>query len=109
MMGAMTEAMAHTSPFPGGIAATCDELAACADGVIQTLRVSRSRAAAGNLVRLDGLEAQVAQLCARCLCLDRRDQPSLRELLLELRAELDALTALQAARREAAPCRCTTY
>ncbi len=105
----MTQTMTHASPSPTGTAAARDELAACADGVIQTLRVSRARAAAGGRVSLDGLEAQVAQLCARCLGLDRRDQSSLRQLLLALRAELDATMALQIALQETAPCPSTTY
>ncbi len=104
----MTEATAHFSPSLNSTAAARDEVAASADGVIQTLRVTRSLAAAGRAVRLDGLEAQVAHLCARCLGLERQDQSSLRQLLLALRAELDATMALQTAPPETAPCPSTT-
>ena len=109
MMRAMSEATARIVPPSTSTAAARDELAASADGVIQTLRVTRSLAATGRVIRLDGLEAQVAQLCARCLGLDRQDQGSLRQLLLALRAELDATMALQIRLQETAPCPSTTY
>ncbi len=103
----MTEATAHgLLPFISTPAR--DEAAAAADGVIQTLRITRSLAASGHVVRLDGLEARVAHLCARCLGLDTQDQSSLRQLLLALRAELDATMALQTTSREPAPCPSTT-
>ena len=101
--------MAQSSPSRIGAAAARIEVAASADGVIQTLRATRALVAAGGFVRLDGLEAQVAQLCARCLGLERQDRSSLRQLLLALRAELDATIALQATPRETAPCPSTTY
>ena len=101
--------MAQSPPSRIGTATARNEAAASADGIIQTLRVTRALIAAGGLVRLDGLEAQVAQLCARCLGLERRDQTSLRQLLLALRAELDATIALQATLRETPPCPSTTY
>ncbi len=105
----MTEAITHMSRSSISAATARTEVATSADGVIQTLRVTRALAAAGGLVRLDGLEAQVAQLCARYLGLERQDRSSLRQLMLALRAELDVTMELQAALPERAPCPSMTY
>ena len=104
----MTDAMAQSSPARIGTAAARNEAAAAADGIIQTLRATRAVVAAGGLVCLDGIETEVAQLCVGCLGLERPDQSSLRQLLLALRAELDATMALQTALPETAPCPSTT-
>lgn len=97
----MTQSVAGVTAFPiDATAALCD-VAASADGVVQTLRVARALINNGRVVCLEGLEAEVARLCARCLGLDRQDAASLRLHLLALRAELDATTLLLNARQDA--------
>lgn len=97
------------TPAPSIAAATAlCEVAAFADTIIQTLRVSRALVTNGRKICLDGLEAQIAQLCARCLGLDPQDGSSMRVHLLALRAELDANTLVLTARQKAAPCPSTT-
>ena len=97
----MTQTVPGVTAFPiDATAALCD-VAAFADRVVQTLRVARALITGGRVVCLEGLETQVAQLCARCLGLDRQDAANLRLCLLALRAELDATTLLLSAREEA--------
>ena len=86
-----------------GPPAALREVIAFADAVIQTLRVSRALAESGRLICLDGLDQQVAQLCARCLGLDPADGRSLRPHLLALRAELDTTSAVLTARHDVLP------
>ena len=105
----MSETMVQNPPFLTGIPVDRDDVAAAADRILHTVRAARILGTAGRPVRLDGLEAQVAQLCARCLGLEGQDQGKLRQLLLALRAELDVTIALQATSRESASCPSTTY
>ena len=105
----MTNAVAQRIPyFPVDADAALAEVTASAELIIQTLRVSRAFLDTGRMVCLDGLEAQVARLCARCLGLERADGSSLRLHLMALRAELDATLLVMTAREEAAPCPSTT-
>jgi hypothetical protein len=94
--------------FPINAASALSEVASFADTIIQMLRVSRALLIAGRMVCLDGLDAQVAQLCARCLGLHPEDGSRLRVHLMALRAELDATSLVLTARQKAAPCPSTT-
>ncbi len=92
-------------PSPAMDAATAlREVTAFAEAILQTLRLSRAFLTAERHVCLDGLEAQIGQLCARCLGLDREAGTGLRVHLLALRAELDATALVLTARQKAAPC-----
>ncbi len=105
----MTHVGARSIPcFPINAAGALAEVEGSIDSIIQTLRVSRAFLDTGRIVCLDGLEAQVAQLCARCLGLEREDGSSLRPHLLGLRAELDVTALVMSAREEAVPCPSTT-
>ena len=94
----MSHSVSRLSVRPIDAATALCEVTACADAIIQTVRVSRALVVSGRLVSLDGLEQQIAQLCARCLGLHPDDGRRMRLHLLALRAELDATTALLAAR-----------
>jgi len=89
-------------------ACALSEVTSFADTIIQMLRVSRALLTAGRMVCLDGLDAQVAQLCARCLGLHPEDGTRLRVHLMALRAELDATNLVLTARQKPAPCPSTT-
>ena len=105
----MTDVVARSIPcFPIDAAGALAEVTGSIDSIVQTLRVSRAILDTGRVVCLDGLEAQVAQLCARCLGLEREDGNSLRPHLLGLRAELDVTAVVMSARQEAVPCPSTT-
>ena len=105
----MTHAIARSTPFfPIDVAAALAEVTASAEAIIQTLRVSRALLSNGRMVCLDGLDGQVAQLCARCLGLEREDGNILRLHLLALRAELDVTVVVMTAREETVPCPSTT-
>lgn len=105
----MTHATARSIPFfPIDAFAALADVTASAEAIIQTLRVSRAFLSTGRTICLDGLEGQVARLCARCLGLERGDGSSLRLYLLALRAELDVTVLVMTAREEAAPCPSTT-
>ncbi len=93
------------APFDAGTALF--EVSAFADGIIQTLRIARALLLGGRKVCLEGLDAQVAQLCARCLGLDQQDASRLRLHLLALRAELDTTTSLLEASYAGERCRST--
>ena len=105
----MTHAVTRSiSCFPIDIAAALAEVTASAEAIIQTLRISRAFLSNGRMVCLDGLDGQVARLCARCLGLEREDGNILRRHLLALRAELDVTVLVMTAREEAVPCPSTT-
>ncbi len=105
----MTHAIARDTPFPMiDIAAALAEVTASAEAIIQTLRISRAFLGSGRMVCLDGLDGQVARLCARCLGLDREDGNILRPHLLALRAELDTTVLVMTTREETVPCPSTT-
>ena len=105
----MTHAIARSIPwFPIDVAAALAEVTASAEVIIQTLRISRALLRNDRMVCLDGLDGQVARLCARCLGLEREDGNILRPHLLALRAELDVTVLVMTAREEAAPCPSTT-
>lgn len=97
---AMTHATASIPPFPIDGAAALGEVTDFMNAIIQTLRVSRTLLGAGRLVCFQGLEVQIAQLCARCLGLDRDDGSSLHPQLRALQAELDVLAIVVAAQRK---------
>lgn len=100
---------ANLVPSPAMDAATAlREVTAFAEAILQTLRLSRALLSAERRICLDGLEAQIGQLCARCLGLDREAGTGLRVHLLAVRAELDATALVLTTRQEAAPCRSTT-
>ena len=80
------------------------EVNAFAEAILQTIRLSRAFLGAGRMICLDGLESQVAQLCARCLGLDRQAGTGLRLSLMAIQAELDATCVILASRQEVVTC-----
>jgi hypothetical protein len=100
----MTDPATNIPAVPINAAIALSEVTDFASTIIQTLRVSRALLTAGRMVCLEGLDAQVAQLCARCLGLHPEDGSMLRVHLMALRAELDATSLLLTARQKAAPC-----
>ena len=79
--------------FPVGPHGSFREVSAFADTIVQTLRITRALLLSGRMVSLEGLEGQIAQLCARCLGMAQQEA-TLRVHLLAIRAELDATALL---------------
>ncbi len=90
----MNSMRACSPGFPIDSEAPLCELSAFADTIIQTLRITRALLLSGRMVCLEGLDAQIGQLCARCLDLAHQDSGSLRMHLLAVRAELEATSLL---------------
>ena len=100
----MTTTLARFPGFPLESGAALCEVSAVADTIVQTLRITRALLLSGRNVCLEGLEVQIAQLCARCLGLACSDATSMRLHLLVLRAELDATIPLLEAWHTGASC-----
>ncbi len=99
----MTQA-ARIPQVPTDAAAALREVTAFAEAIVQTLRLSRAFLRVGRMICLDGLDALVAQLCARSLGLERQAGASLRLHLLAVQVEVDAIQAIMVLRQKAAAC-----
>ena len=64
-----------------------------AQAIAGTLRMARCFLAAGRRIDLTGLEEMVGLLCAKSLDLPPEQGRQMRTVLIELRRELDALSA----------------
>lgn len=101
----MTHVLARTTHVPIDATAALREVTAFAESVVQTLRLSRALLSVERAICLDGLEALVAQLCARCLGLERSSAAVLRVHLMAVQAEIDITHAvLTSAKQKAAAC-----
>ena len=78
----------------------CDRLSTLAERLSRTIAVARGLTAANRLVDLAGFEDGVGLLCAKTLDLDFVDSRRLLPALLELRAQIDGLSATIAATRD---------
>ena len=65
----------------------------CLEQFRYTVGIARNLVQAGKLVDLAGLDAQIGFVCARALDLPREEGRALRPALIEIRDDLDALSA----------------
>jgi hypothetical protein len=68
--------------------------------LIRLLQMTRALASVGRSVDLTGLDRQVGLLCAKALDLMPEDGRTLRPMLIGLLADLDALSATLAVRKD---------
>ena len=78
----------------------CDRLATLAERLSRTVAVARGLTAANRQVDLAGFEDGVGLLCAKTLDLDFTESRRLLPALLELRAQIDGLSATIAGTRD---------
>ena len=100
----MTHAIARITNVPLDATAALREVTAFAEAIIQTLRLSRAFLSAERVICLDGLDALVAQLCARCLGLERQAGTGMRLHLMAVQIEIDATSAILVMKQKAAAC-----
>ena len=90
-------------PTPTDIETPLGTVRACLEQLSHTLGIAGGLIRAGRDVDLAGLEAEIGFVCARALDLPSEQGRAVRPMLMGLRAQLDALTAILSMRGSSLP------